>query len=171
MFTNAVNGIKDTVTNVWNSISTITTTVWEGIKSAITKPISAAVDFVKEQIERIKNFFSNLTISLPHINLPHFSISGGFSLNPPKVPSFGVEWYDKGGIFTRPSIIGVGEKRPEFVGALEDLKGIVREVVNETKGTGGITQNITIISPKALSERELAREFRNTSKKLAMGVI
>ena len=36
---------------------------------------------------------------------------------------------------------------------------------------GGITQNITIVSPKPLSERELAREFQNTSRKLAMGVV
>ena len=44
-----------------------------------------------------------------------------------KLPSFSVEWYDKGGIFDHPSIIGVGEKRPEFVGALDDLRQIVRE--------------------------------------------
>ena len=43
------------------------------------------------------------------------------------MPHFSVDWYDKGGIFSSPSIIGVGEKRPEFVGALDDLRKIVRE--------------------------------------------
>ena len=33
-----------------------------------------------------------------------------------------------------------------------------------------ITQNISITSPKALSEKEAAREFRNLSRKLALGV-
>ena len=172
LFTNTVNGIKNTVTNVWSSILGVTTSVWEGIKLAIMSPITAAVNFVKEQIDKIKNFFSALTISLPHIKLPHFSISGQFSINPPSVPTLGVNWYDRGGIFERPSIIGVGEKRPEFVGALDDLKNIIREVFREGKGpSGGITQNITIVSPKPLSERELAREFQNTSRKLAMGVV
>lgn len=39
----------------------------------------------------------------------------------------GLNWYDKGGIFKSPSVIGVGEKRPEFVGALDDLRKIVRQ--------------------------------------------
>jgi hypothetical protein len=34
-----------------------------------------------------------------------------------------------------------------------------------------INQNVAITSPKALSEKEAAREFRNLSRKLAMGVI
>jgi len=44
----------------------------------------------------------------------------------------GLKWYDKGGIFKSPSIIGVGEKRPEFVGALDDLKTIVKNAIAET---------------------------------------
>lgn len=39
----------------------------------------------------------------------------------------GLNWYDKGGIFKSPAVIGVGEKRPEFVGALDDLRKIVRQ--------------------------------------------
>jgi TP901 family phage tail tape measure protein len=39
----------------------------------------------------------------------------------------GLNWYDKGGIFKSPTIIGVGEKRPEFVSAIDDLRKIVRE--------------------------------------------
>lgn len=39
----------------------------------------------------------------------------------------GLNWYDKGGIFKSPTVIGVGEKRPEFVGALDDLRKIVRD--------------------------------------------
>lgn len=39
----------------------------------------------------------------------------------------GLNWYDKGGIFKSPTVIGVGEKRPEFVSAIDDLRKIVRE--------------------------------------------
>lgn len=120
------NDIKTATANTWNGIKQTTSTVWNNIKSTITDKIDAARDAVRKGIDKIKSFF-NFNWSLPKLKLPHFSISGSFSLNPPSVPSFGIDWYDKGGIFTQPSVIGVGEKRPEFVGALDDLRAIVRE--------------------------------------------
>lgn len=63
---------------------------------------------------------------------------GRFDAKTGDVPYVGVRWYDKGGIFSRPSIIGVGEKRPEFVGALDDLREIVREETN----TANVTLNV-----------------------------
>lgn len=90
---------------------------------------------VKNAINYIKGLF-DFSWSLPDIALPHFSISGSFSLNPPSVPSIGISWYDKGGIFSSPTVIGVGEKRPEFVGALDDLRAIVREEAGGSTDTG-----------------------------------
>ena len=58
-------------------------------------------------------------------------------MKPPSVPHLSVDWYDKGGIFKSPSVIGVGEKRPEFVGALDDLKKIVADVINENSIESG----------------------------------
>lgn len=86
------------------------------------------VNGFKDGIDKIKGFFSGLDLSLPDIKMPKmpkFKITGGFDLNTRSVPS--VDWYDKGGIFTGPQVIGVGEKRPEFVGALEDLEVIVKK--------------------------------------------
>ncbi len=39
-----------------------------------------------------------------------------------------------------------------------------------TGAGGNVTQNIHITSPKALSEKEAAREFRNLSRKLALAL-
>lgn len=183
--THVWNEIKATISTVWNEIQYATTTVnenikaitqriWNEVKTAIEIPITAAKNTVKQALDDIYRFFAELRlpeIRIPHIRMPHFSISGYFSLDPPSVPTFSVSWYDRGGIFNRPSIIGVGEKRPEFVGALDDLKDLMKEVLREEKHSSGIVQNITINSPKPLSERELAREFQNTSRKLAMGVV
>jgi hypothetical protein len=66
-------------------------------------------------------------------------VKGKFSLNPLEVPHLGIDWYDKGGIFRQPSIIGVGERRPEFVGALDDLRMIFRE---EAGVNAGVTINV-----------------------------
>ena len=44
-----------------------------------------------------------------------------------------------------------------------------RGVSGQGNATGAsITQNISVVTPKALSEKELAREFKNLSRKLAL---
>lgn len=151
--TTTFNNLKTSVTNVFNSLKTAVTTVWNAIKTAITTPINAAKTAVQNAISAIKKILS-VKLSFPKIKIPHFSISGKFSLNPPSVPKFGVKWYDKGGIFSSPTVIGVGEKRPEFVGALDDLRKIVRD---EAGGGGGnITMNV-YASP-GMDVKQLAAE-------------
>lgn len=106
-----VNSIKSVVSSVWNSIKSVTSSVWNGIKSAMTTPIHAAANVISGIIDRIKGFFSGIHLSLPRIHmpaLPHFKLNGSFSLKPPSVPHLGVDWYAKGGIFTKPTIFGQG---------------------------------------------------------------
>lgn len=128
--------IASSVKSAWSSLKGNVQSTWNAIKTAITRPIQSAIGIVKTAIAKIKAALSG-PISLPHIKLPHFSISGKFSLNPPSIPHIGVSWYDKGGIFSSPTVIGVGEKRPEFVGALDDLRDIVRE-----ESGGDVTVNV-----------------------------
>lgn len=131
-------GIKTQFSSDMNSIGTTFSSKWSSIKTQFGKDMDNIKNIASGAIAAIKGFFTNLhlpSIKIPHIDLPHFSISGSFSLVPPKIPSIGVSWYDKGGVFNSPTVIGVGEKRPEFVGALDDLKDIFREVMGEKKGT------------------------------------
>lgn len=140
----AVDNIKSTVSNVFNSIKTTATSVWNSIKDAITSPIEKARDAVKNAIDKMKGFF-NFSWSLPKLKLPHFSIDGKFSLNPPSVPKFSIEWYKKAMdnpmILDRPTIfgmqngrlLGAGEAGSEVVSGADKLMSMIKTAVNNTE--------------------------------------
>lgn len=143
-----VNGIRDTISSVFNAAKDTVSSVWNSIKSAIETPIQNARDTVRNVIDSIKGFF-NFSWSLPHLKLPHLSISGSFSIAPPSVPHFGIDWYAKGGVFNGPSVIGVGEAGPEGVvpfnerGARPLAEGIAKLLDGKGGAAHGDT-NVTI---------------------------
>ncbi len=126
--TTAINGIKSIVESVWNGLKSVTSTVWNAIKSAITSPITAAYNAVSNIIQRIRALF-NFKWRLPHLKLPHVSISGGFSLKPLKVPHFSLSWYKEGGIFDKPTIAGIGEAGSEAVLPTHKLDKFLNDAV------------------------------------------
>ncbi|WP_052523767.1 phage tail tape measure protein [Geobacillus kaustophilus] len=136
---------------------------FNAIKNAIMSPIQKAVDFVKGQVGRIKSFFSGLKISLPKIKLPHFKLSGSFSLNPPRVPKISVDWYKIGGVFERPVIFGnagfgdVSEAIVPFEG--RHARRIAGLIAREMDGYSRPQQTavIQIEAPVILDGREIAR--------------
>ena len=138
---NKIAALRDWISGRWDYIKEITGNVWDKIKEKITAPIEKAKEIIKGIVDKIKGWFPiDLSNFFGSIKLPHLYIDGEFSLDPLSVPTIGVDWYDKGGIFDRPSVIGVGEKRPEFVGALDDLRSIVREEAGG--GFGEVTINV-----------------------------
>lgn len=105
--TTVFNSVKSTVSSIFNGIKSTATSVWNGIKSAITTPIEVAKNKVKSVVDAIKGFFSGMKISLPHIKLPHFKVTGKLSIAPPSVPHLSIDWYKEGGIMTSPTIFGM----------------------------------------------------------------
>lgn len=147
--TNAVNNVKSSVSSTFESIkSTISSTlnaakstalsVFDAIKSAITDKINAARDAVQRAIDKIKSIM-NFSWRLPKLKLPHISISGGFSINPPSAPKFSISWYKKGGVMMDPTIFGMegstllggGEAGPEAIAPISVLQDYVSEAVTE----------------------------------------
>ena len=126
--TAVINGVKSIVENVWNGIKSVTSNVWNAIKSAITSPIKAAYNAVSNIIQRMRALF-NFSWKLPHLKLPHVSISGGFSLKPLKVPHFSLKWYKEGGIFDKPTIAGIGEAGSEAVLPTHKLDKFLNDAV------------------------------------------
>lgn len=130
------------------------------IKDAFTEKLDAVKEFVSEVVEKIKGFF-DFDWELPKIALPHFSITGGFSLNPPSIPKLSVEWYKKAYnnpvLFTQPTVLGTGSGLKGFgdgTGA-EIVIGLnkLQELVGSS---GGVTNNITIVQQPGQSQAELA---------------
>ena len=158
-----INGIKTAVSTAWNAIKTTVTTVINSIKSGVSSGLNAVKSTVSSILNGIKSTFTNVfngvwsfvqgivnklksifnfSWSLPHIKLPHFSISGSFSLNPPSIPHISVEWYKKamnnGMILNSPTIFGAsgnhllggGEAGPEAVVGVSSLMDMIQSAVN-----------------------------------------
>lgn len=162
---NVINGIKTTVSNVFNSIKTTisnifngikdtATTVWNAIKNAITTPIDNAKEKVKAAIDAIKGFFSGLKLELPHIKLPHFSISGSLSLSPPSVPHINIDWYKSGGIMAGPTIFGMngsslmagGEAGKEAILPLTEFYTKLESILTSRLNTGTMERYLAVIA-------------------------
>lgn len=117
----------------------------DDIKRAFIEKMDADKEGVRSAIEKIKGFF-NFEWSLPKLKLPHFSMSGKFSIDPPSVPHISVDWYAKAMnepyILNSPTIFGMsgnrllggGEAGEEAVVGTERLAQIVQAAV---AGAGG----------------------------------
>lgn len=137
---NKIAALRDWISGRWDYIKEITGNAWDKIKEKITAPFTKAKETIEGIVDKIRNLFPiDLSDFFGKIKLPHFSWDWMDIGDYISIPKINIEWYDKGGIFNSPSVIGVGEKRPEFVGALDDLRSIVRE---ESGGLGEVTINV-----------------------------
>ena len=109
---------------------------------------------MRQAIESIKGFFSGLKLELPHIKLPHFSISGTLSLNPPSVPHLNIDWYREGGIMLNPTIFGMngsslmagGEAGAEAILPLSQFYDRLESILATRINTGNMEKYLAVIA-------------------------
>ena len=163
---NVVNGIKDKVSSVFEGLKNTVSNIWNCIKNTIKGAIEGARDFVKNAIDKIKGFF-NFEWKLPKIKLPHFSITGEFSLKPPSVPHLSVDWYAKAMkkpmLLDSPTIfgmqgnklLGAGEAGSEVVSGAETLMEMIKDAVrlaNDQTLYTNITSGRSIEAPRTIDD-------------------
>ena len=174
--TTVFNSVKSTLSSVFSSIKSTATSVWNGIKSAITGPIDQAKTHISNALNSIKNFFANCKLSLPHIKMPHFSISGSFSLNPPSVPHLSVSWYKEGGIMTDPTLFGFngsslmagGEAGPEAILPLKGFYTKLEAMLDSKLNMSGMEKYLEVIAQN--SEKGIYLDGSTLVGKLAPGM-
>lgn len=183
-----LTAIKDKFFQGMNAAGNAVKGALDGIKNWFSEKLTAVADFVKGIIDRIRSFFS-LEIPTPKIKLPHFSISGEFSIAPPSVPSLSIDWYAKGGVMTKPTIFGAsggkllggGEAGDEAILPLSALweklsifiKRELKDKENEKESGSVITsfireglRNLRVrssdVKEKDMRERQHKKDSKNT---------
>lgn len=146
---------KDNVVATFNNFKTQVMTTFNNIKNAIVTPIQNAIDKIKSIINTIKSWFPiKIGKIFDNIKLPHFKLTGKFSLKDMTVPHLSVDWYKTGGIFDSPSVIGVGEAGAEAVVPLDKFWDKLDQM------STGETNIVININGSNKDPREIAEEVK-----------
>lgn len=205
---NIFNSIASAISNAMNSVANTIANIVAGIQNSFYGLLNAAQNAIGQlggafsgiqgQFYNVMNNIQsavfgaanslanafNFSWQLPYIPLPHFWISGGFSLNPPEVPNFGIDWYDKAMnqpyLFEDPTLFGfnpvtgaarvAGETGDEMMYGRQNLMNDIQQAVaTQNSGVVGAINNAFDKLFDILGE--YFPEFTNTQLVLDTGVL
>lgn len=156
-FSNTFSAAWSAVKGIWSNVSGFFSNTVSKVKSTFSKVKDIITQPFKTAIDKVKGFFANLKLKFPSIKLPHFKISGKFSLSPPSVPKLKIEWYKEGGIMVNPTIFGMhgnslmagGEAGPEAILPIDKLEGYISGAIEKA-------QNVVNLDSLAAAIEDLA---------------
>lgn len=177
---NVIAAIKAVFTGDFGAAKTAVLNIFDAIKNGITQKIENAKTTVKNVIDAIKGFF-NFSWSLPKLKMPHISISGSFSLSPPSVPRFSIDWYAKGGVFDKTTLFpyggaigGLGENGAEAIVPLEkNTQWLDRMATMLSEKMGGARPVVLEVDGKVFAQTAINTINQNTRQtgKLALNLM
>lgn len=155
---NIINSFKTGAISAFNGLMSTIRSLFGAVQNVMQNPFKSAWSVIQGIIAKLKSAF-NFSWSLPKLKLPKISITGGFSLAPPKVPKFGIDWFADGGILTKAMAFGMngndimvgGEAGKEAVLPLnrETLGGIGEGIY---KATNWNSENELEVTESSLEE-------------------
>lgn len=177
-----VTEMKTAFTTKFGEIKSAAVTKFNEVKDAILKPINSAKDKIKGAVDTIKGYFTGMKLNLPKIKVPKFSLKN-WSINPldwiKNMPSIGINWNAKGGIFNKPTVFntsqglqGVGEAGAEAIIPLKDdvLAKIGKGIASTMQGGQGtpiIIQQMSVRNDNDIKQiaKELGDYINLTSRR------
>lgn len=159
-----IQSIKSDLQEKWSQIKSDAVQKITDTKNDILQKFVDIKDGIKKKIDDIKGFFTSLSLKFPKIEmpkLPHFSLKGEFSLNPPSVPHLDVDWYAKAMtnpyLFTSPTIVGAGEAGAEVMYGRDNL---MRDIATATAANNeSLIDGIYVAFSTALRQADLTVEI------------
>ena len=166
-FSDILGGYLDVLTGIftgdWTKIKEGTLSIVQGMTNQI-------LDIFRFKLDALEGLFHNLNLEFPHIKLPHFSISGDFGFNPPRVPSVSVEWYKKAmdqaymlnsaTIFGTAGnkLLGGGEAGSEMIIGTQKLMNMISQAAGNKSGEI-VFNNTFNITTNSGDPKEMAKEI------------
>ena len=152
------NALKSGISSAVSGIKSAVSSAFSSLKSKMTEPFTSAKAKIKAAIDKIKSIFPvKLGKIFTGLQLPKFRFSGGkapYGLGGKGTPP-SLHWYAKGGIFSSPTIAGIGEAGPEAVVPLDTLWKKL-DAIAEAGSGGGAAPVINIYAPAGMDVNALA---------------
>ena len=135
---NAIPQILSTALKLFMTLITAVGNIIPKLASKLGEIISTIKTKLVDKAKNILKF----DWSLPKLKMPHLNISGEFSLSPPKVPKFSIDWYAQGGVFDTPTLFpygngqigGLGEAGAEAIVPLENNTKWLDKIAERLQG-------------------------------------